>query len=113
MRMKVCIRVRRSMAALLMRQAYIKCSTHASSHAADRRSDWRPVPRLRRFQRMKSSSHADPLPPALVLLLAAGAGFSVAALYYAQPMLGLLADQFGAASTAIGLVPTLTQLGYA
>src|SRR4051812_42529912 len=54
-----------------------------------------------------------PLAPALVLLLAAGAGFSVASLYYAQPMLGLLAEHFQASSGAIGLVPTLTQLGYA
>lgn len=54
-----------------------------------------------------------PLPPSLVLLLAAGAGFSVAALYYAQPMLGILADHFQASSAAIGVVPTLTQLGYA
>jgi len=62
---------------------------------------------------MKPSTSPHPLPPALVLLLAAGAGFSVAALYYAQPMLGTLADQFQASSAAIGVVPTLTQLGYA
>lgn len=50
---------------------------------------------------------------ALVLLLASGAGLSVAGLYYAQPMLAGLAAQFGAGSAEIGLVPTLTQLGYA
>ncbi|HEX2010747.1 MAG TPA: MFS transporter, partial [Roseateles sp.] len=49
----------------------------------------------------------------LVLLLAGGAGLSVAGLYYAQPMLGSLAEQFQASSAQIGLVPTLTQLGYA
>jgi len=62
---------------------------------------------------MQHTASPNPLPPALVLLLAAGAGFSVAALYYAQPMLGTLAEQFQASSAAIGLVPTLTQLGYA
>lgn len=51
--------------------------------------------------------------PALVLLLASGAGLSVASLYYSQPMLGVLAADIGASSTAIGFVPTLTQLGYA
>lgn len=56
---------------------------------------------------------APALSSALILLLAAGAGFSVAALYYAQPMLGMLAEQFQASGSAIGLVPTLTQLGYA
>ena len=53
------------------------------------------------------------LPGGLVLLLAAGAGLAAAALYYAQPMLGVLGGEFGATPAAIGLVPTLTQLGYA
>ena len=53
------------------------------------------------------------MPGALVLLLAAGAGLAAAALYYAQPMLGVLGSEFNATPGAIGLVPTLTQLGYA
>ena len=53
------------------------------------------------------------LSPVLVLLLATGAGLGAATLYYAQPMLGVLGTEFGAAPGAIGLVPTLTQLGYA
>jgi predicted MFS family arabinose efflux permease len=56
---------------------------------------------------------AADMPGALVLLLAAGAGLAAAALYYAQPMLGVLASEFNASPVAIGLVPTLTQLGYA
>ncbi len=51
--------------------------------------------------------------PSLVLLLAAGAGLSVASLYYSQPMLGILAADIQASDRMIGLVPTLTQLGYA
>ncbi len=51
--------------------------------------------------------------PALVLLLATGAGLAVASLYYTQPMLGVLATDIGVSDRAIGLVPTLTQLGYA
>ena len=51
--------------------------------------------------------------PALVLLLAAGTGLSVASLYYAQPMLGVLGADINASARSIGLVPTLTQLGYA
>ena len=53
------------------------------------------------------------MPGAVVLLLAAGAGLAAAALYYSQPMLGVLAVEFNATPSAIGLVPTLTQLGYA
>jgi len=53
------------------------------------------------------------LSTALVLFLAAGAGLSVAALYYSQPMLGVLGADIGASAGAVGWVPTLTQLGYA
>jgi len=49
----------------------------------------------------------------LVGLLAAGAGLSVAALYYSQPMLGELQADVQASARQVGLVPTLTQLGYA
>lgn len=51
--------------------------------------------------------------PSLVLLLAAGAGLSVASLYYSQPMLGELARDLRAGAPVVGLLPTLTQLGYA
>lgn len=53
------------------------------------------------------------IPAILMLLLAAGAGLGAATLYYAQPMLGVLGGEFQATPGAIGLVPTLTQLGYA
>lgn len=53
------------------------------------------------------------LPPVLVLLLATGAGLGAATLYYAQPMLGVLGAEFPSTPAALGLVPTLTQLGYA
>lgn len=49
----------------------------------------------------------------LMLLLATGAGLAAATLYYSQPMLGILGTQFQATPGDIGLVPTLTQLGYA
>jgi predicted MFS family arabinose efflux permease len=54
-----------------------------------------------------------PLSSGLRLLLAAGAGLSVASIYYSQPMLGVMGANIGASDTAVGLVPTLTQLGYA
>ena len=58
--------------------------------------------------------HAAPgLPLSLILLLATAAGLAAASLYYSQPMLGLLAAQFHATPAAIGLIPTLTTLGYA
>lgn len=49
----------------------------------------------------------------MLALLAAGAGFGVAALYYSQPILGVLGADIRASNQAVGLVPTLTQLGYA
>lgn len=60
-------------------------------------------------------SHDEPLSPprSLIGLLAAGAGFSVASIYYGQPILGAIAADLGAAPTTVGLLPMLTQLGYA
>lgn len=49
----------------------------------------------------------------LILTLAAGAGFSVASLYYAQPVLHRIADQLHLSVQQSGLIPTLTQMGYA
>lgn len=49
----------------------------------------------------------------LVFFLAAGAGLSVATLYYCQPLLGILSRGIGGSPQAVGWVPTLTQLGYA
>jgi predicted MFS family arabinose efflux permease len=48
-----------------------------------------------------------------LLLLAAGAGFGVAALYYSQPILGVLMADMHSNERMVGLIPTLTQLGYA
>ena len=62
---------------------------------------------------LPAAAPAHPLTLSLVGLLAAGAGLSVAALYYSQPMLGELQADLGAGARAVGLVPTLTQLGYA
>ncbi|MCG2592145.1 MFS transporter [Ramlibacter sp. XY19] len=50
---------------------------------------------------------------ALMLLLAAGAGFSVASIYYAQPLLGVIGAELEAPAWLTGWIPTATQLGYA
>ncbi|WP_051237103.1 MFS transporter [Ottowia thiooxydans] len=59
-----------------------------------------------------ASTHSG-LPLSLTFLLASAAGLAVAALYYSQPMLGVLGADIGASTQAVGLLPTLTQLGYA
>src|ERR1700747_925862 len=76
------------------------------------------LPRKLPMSAIQTTHDASPpavSPPALSLvgLLAAGAGLAVAALYYSQPMLGELGADLGASARQIGLVPTLTQLGYA
>lgn len=45
--------------------------------------------------------------------LALGAGFSVAAIYYSQPLLPLMGSYLHLTINGMGLVPTLTQAGYA
>lgn len=49
----------------------------------------------------------------MLMVLAGGAGLSVASLYYAQPMLGAMAATPMATSGGVGMLPMLTQLGYA
>ncbi|WP_312949044.1 MFS transporter [Superficieibacter sp.] len=49
----------------------------------------------------------------LLFILALGAGFSVAAIYYAQPLLPLIGGDLGLTVNGMGLIPTLTQAGYA
>ena len=48
-----------------------------------------------------------------LLVLAATAGFSVASIYYAQPILPMMGDTLQLSIGSIGLIPTLTQAGYA
>ncbi len=64
----------------------------------------------------KPTKQAQPKPVlsgGRILTLATGAGLSVASLYYSQPMLGELGPDLNAGVSDIGMVPTLTQLGYA
>ena len=49
----------------------------------------------------------------VILMLALGAGFSVASIYYAQPLLPLMGSDLHLSIEGMGMVPTLTQAGYA
>ncbi len=49
----------------------------------------------------------------IIFVLALGAGFSVASIYYAQPLLPLMGANLHLSIEGMGLVPTLTQAGYA
>ncbi|MER7849594.1 MFS transporter [Kitasatospora sp. NPDC096077] len=64
-----------------------------------------------------SSAGAAPatpgLSPAVAWLLSVTCGLAVANVYYSQPLLDLIARDFGIDPAAIGLVGTLTQVGYA
>ncbi|MCY0988757.1 MFS transporter [Nannocystis sp. ILAH1] len=53
------------------------------------------------------------LPGPLLGLLATSTGLAAASIYYAQPLLALLAESLRVTPSSVGLVPTLTQLGYA
>lgn len=48
-----------------------------------------------------------------VFMLATGAGLSVASIYYSQPLLGVIGTDLHASVGTVGVVPTLTQIGYA
>jgi len=61
---------------------------------------------------LSPSTHRG-LSAGIVFLLAAGAGLSVASIYYSQPMLSMMGGAFHSSVSDTGLVPTLTQMGYA
>jgi predicted MFS family arabinose efflux permease len=53
------------------------------------------------------------MPRSLVLLFAIASGLSVANVYYAQPLLDMLAQDFAISQAAMGGVVTATQVGCA
>lgn len=68
------------------------------------------------MQHAETSDTPDPkgsgLSKITTLIFAVAAGLSVANVYYAQPLLDTMAQDFGISPAAIGLVVTLTQVGY-
>lgn len=62
---------------------------------------------------LHAASPVTPPAPSVFLLLAVGAGLSAASLYYNQPILRTITEDFGATPAAAGWLPTLTQAGYA
>jgi len=62
---------------------------------------------------MKNASRTQPLPASLLWLFAVASGLSVASVYYAQPLLDILAQDFAINQAAIGGVITATQAGCA
>lgn len=60
-----------------------------------------------------NAAETEKLPAPLVFTLAAGAGLSVASIYYSQPMLDIIGRQFHVGVSSVGMVPMLTQAGYA
>lgn len=61
---------------------------------------------------MKVAS-SDRIDRRLVLVMALASGLVVANSYYAQPLVGAIADSMHASTTSIGLVVTASQIGYA
>ncbi len=62
---------------------------------------------------MNAQSSLFDVPRWLIFMLATGAGLSVASIYYAQPLLPLMGQDLQLTINGMGLVPTLTQAGYA
>jgi predicted MFS family arabinose efflux permease len=59
-----------------------------------------------------AADRAAPLSDAVALLFAIACGLAVANVYYAQPLLDTMADEFGIGHAAVGLIITITQIGY-
>ncbi|PYD11139.1 MULTISPECIES: MFS transporter [Pseudomonas syringae group] len=61
----------------------------------------------------QSAHNAMTMTPAMVMLFAFCCGAIVANIYYAQPIIELIAPDIGLSSTAASLIVSLTQIGYA
>jgi predicted MFS family arabinose efflux permease len=57
-------------------------------------------------------AQTKPVDRRLIALLAIGCGATVANLYYAQPLLSAIADQFGVSDGTAGLLVTVSQIAY-
>ena len=68
---------------------------------------------IQELNKPAQAADAHPLTNGLILLLATSTGLAVASLYYSQPILGVIASRLNVGEATVGLVPTLTQLGYA
>ena len=75
-------------------------SHHGSSDAGRRSCRTRTPPRSSRLSR------------AVALLFSVACGLAVANVYYAQPLLDTMADEFEISHATVGLVITITQIGY-
>lgn len=62
---------------------------------------------------MTKTSQPAGMTRGLTLLFAIAGGAAVGNLYWAQPLLGVIADSFGISTGSAGLLVTLTQVGYA
>jgi predicted MFS family arabinose efflux permease len=72
-----------------------------------------PKPRIGRSYSGSIPSSPDSLDRRLVLLLAVACGAAVANLYYAQPLLDVIARDLGVSAATAGLLVTASQVGYA
>ena len=55
---------------------------------------------------------APALSRAVALLFSAACGLAVANVYFAQPLLDTMADEFAISHATVGIVMTITQIGY-
>jgi len=62
--------------------------------------------------RAMPAAEPEPVDRKLILLLAVGCGAAVANLYYAQPLLSAIAEEFGVSEGVAGLLVTVSQVAY-
>lgn len=61
----------------------------------------------------RTATSLPPLTNKLIWIMAIASGVSIANIYYIQPLLSLMAKDYGVTESAVGLVATMTQVGLA
>ncbi len=62
---------------------------------------------------MPTSRSGEKLGRNLIWMMAIASGAAAANLYYNQPLLAIIAQSFQTSEHSVGLIPMLTQIGYA
>jgi predicted MFS family arabinose efflux permease len=90
---------------------------HTGASAGVANDDARSYERAQEHKAANRGVKVEPWPPvslsrSVILLFAAASGLAVANVYFAHPLLDIMADDLGLSRTSVGMIVATTQVGY-